>query len=197
MALKRTGARTGKSVVVTIRLDPRLDYICELIAASKRLPKSQLIETAIDEKLARMVSNTDQQQEKADIALRRFAEKHWHPDEIERLRLLVVNSKHLMSTEQSKIWALLQYVPRLWRGIWENHPGNQMIFKPGIEKPENLIVSRVHQVWQTLVEFLAEFPDFEMTDVSAREWIHRRLPTDEIIVPRDEQLSSSVMPPEF
>lgn len=75
------GSRLGRTETVSIRLDPRLNYLCELAARSQRRTKSSFIEATIDEKIHSMpINNWRDQREPETIGDR--ADYLWHVREV-------------------------------------------------------------------------------------------------------------------
>ena len=56
-APKGAGSKLGRTETVSIRLDPRLNYLCELAARSQRRTKSSFIEATLAEHIQTQVIN--------------------------------------------------------------------------------------------------------------------------------------------
>jgi hypothetical protein len=113
------GSRLGRTETVSIRLDPRLNYLCELAARSQRRTKSSFIEATIDEKIQSTPINTWRDQHESESIGDR-AEYLWHIRECQRLVSLGFVAPHLMTFEEQQIWALIRENGFFWRGTWRN-----------------------------------------------------------------------------
>lgn len=116
-ARKRGGGRLNRSETVTVRLDPKLNYLAEIAARAQRRTKSNLIEAALAEALNIIPINAlPSDQEPSTIA--ELAEDIWHVDEVERLKRLMITAPHLLTYEEQKIWAVICDHSYFWLGEW-------------------------------------------------------------------------------
>ena len=106
---KGAGSKLGRTETVSIRLDPRLNYLCELAARSQRRTKSSFIEATLAEHIQRQVINKwrnsdfdepDTFGERADVL--------WHVRESQRLVSLGIIAPELLTFEEQHIWALIE-----------------------------------------------------------------------------------------
>lgn len=119
---KATGGRSAKkrmqrTETVSIRLDPRLNYLCELAARSQRRTKSSFIEAAIAEKIDDMQIQNWRDTE-STLSLGDRADYLWHVRESERVVSLGLAAPHFMTIEEQEIWAVICENGYFWRGQW-------------------------------------------------------------------------------
>jgi len=119
--LKGSGSKLGRTETVSIRLDPRLNYLCELAARSQRRTKSSYIEATLAEHIQTQIINKwrdtgpdepDSFGDKADVL--------WHVRESQRLVSLGIIAPELMTFEEQQVWALIEENGYFWRGQWRS-----------------------------------------------------------------------------
>lgn len=106
------GGKLSRSETVTVRLDPKLNYLCELAARTQRRTKSSYIEWAIESTLRYAVVpgvNTPG-------SIQELAEALWDVDEADRLAQLAFNAPTLMTHEEQVMWRLVETNGFMWRG---------------------------------------------------------------------------------
>lgn len=146
--VEKGGGKLGRSETVTIRLDPKMNYLAELAARSQRRTKSSLIEAALTDAMNQIrVDVRPHANNQTTIA--QIADQVWHVDEAERLRRLVYFAPHLMSYEEQKTWAVIEKNCTFWLGEWRN-VGNE--FEHYVYSPEvnNLYLRAVEEHWDTI-----------------------------------------------
>ncbi|GGH39909.1 hypothetical protein [Cribrihabitans marinus] len=145
-ASKGSGSKLGRTETVSIRLDPRLNYLCELAARSQRRTKSSFIEATLAEQIQTQAINkwrdTGQDQpdtfgEKADVL--------WHVRESQRLVSLGIIAPELMTFEEQHIWALIEENGFFWRGQWR---GDVWRYQVSLD---DIIRDRVDKYWEDLL----------------------------------------------
>lgn len=143
---KGAGSKLGRTETVSIRLDPRLNYLCELAARSQRRTKSSFIEATLAEHIQTQVinkwRNSDFDEpntfgERADVL--------WHVRESQRLVSLGIIAPELLTFEEQHIWALIEENGHFWRGRWL---GNSWEFNVSLE---SIVRERVDKYWEDLV----------------------------------------------
>jgi predicted transcriptional regulator len=145
---RSASAKMNRSETVSIRLDPRLNYLCELAARSQRRTKSSFIEAAIDQKINEVVINTWRDMESASIGER--ADDLWHVRDHERLIALGIAAPHLMTFEEQEIWAVICETGHFWRGQWVDDGDRQRWdFKP---IGSALVRNRVKEEWEKIIK---------------------------------------------
>jgi hypothetical protein len=105
------GGKLSRSETVTVRLDPKLNYLCELAARAQRRTKSSFIEWAIDNALKYTVIPGTTGKSIADEA-----ESLWDVEEADRLAQLALYEPILMTHEEQVIWKLVESNGLMWRG---------------------------------------------------------------------------------
>src|SRR4029079_1516887 len=91
------GGKLSRSETVTVRLDPKLNYLCELAARAQRRTKSSFIEWAIDYALG-FVEVPNPTPTGKTIAL--AANELWDVDESDRLAQLAFYAPVLMTHDE-------------------------------------------------------------------------------------------------
>jgi hypothetical protein len=165
--IEKGGGKLGRSETVTIRLDPKMNYLAELAARSQRRTKSSLIEAALTDAMNQIrVDVRPHANNPTTIA--QIADQVWHVDEIERLRRLVHFAPHLMSYEEQKIWAVIEKNSTFWLGEWINY-GNDYehyVYSPVVN---NLYLPAVEQHWDAIkLIAIGELPSQSIPDVRIR-----------------------------
>ncbi|CUH82415.1 hypothetical protein [Tropicibacter naphthalenivorans] len=117
---KGAGSKLGRTETVSIRLDPRLNYLCELAARSQRRTKSSFIESMLAEQIQTLVINKWREPGYGDPStFGDAAETLWHVRESQRLVSLALIAPELMTFEEQHVWALIEENGYFWLGRWE------------------------------------------------------------------------------
>jgi hypothetical protein len=182
-AKPRQGGQLNRSETLTVRLDPKLNYLCELGARSQRRTKSSLVEAALATSLSLVpldprIRPGEEQQSIADLG-----EALWHVREVERLRRLALFAPHLMNYDEQRIWAVLSANGYFWHGAWEFYAPDQAIFRADAS-PDHLIVERVEQHWD------------EIKIVALHDKNPSSLPVPVYVIPWDDRLQYATMAPQ-
>jgi predicted transcriptional regulator len=147
------GGRLGRTETVTIRLDPKLNYIAELAARAQRRTKSSLIEAALADALN--VIRIDPRPSASNQAtFAQLGEQLWHVDEPERLRRLVEFAPHLMTFEEQKIWAVMTKNSNFWFGEWRELDAESEFYLVDCS-PGKLWMNRVELSWDVIKKVAA------------------------------------------
>lgn len=146
---RSAGGKLSRSETVSIRLDPRLNYLCELAARSQRRTKSSFIEAAIDEKIHSMQISSWRDTDKP-ITLGARADFLWHVREHERLISLGLAAPHLMTFEEQEIWSTISENGHFWRGHWVKD-GDRERWEWRC-RLSSIIRERVEELWPTIVK---------------------------------------------
>lgn len=142
-AQKPGGGKLGRSETVTVRLDPKLNYLCELGARAQRRTKSSFIEWAIANSLedVEVPSNPGGNFEKR--TLNDVSEQLWKVDEPDRVAALAISAPSLLTHEEQLVWRYVRENGFLWRGKY-NREGRW-----SWEIDENdLIIDRLRTHWE-------------------------------------------------
>lgn len=138
------GSRLGRTETVSIRLDPRLNYLCELAARSQRRTKSSFIEATIADRIdALPFRNWADTDNPTPIGER--ASYLWHVRESQRLSSLALIAPHLLTFGEQEIWELIRETGYFWRGQWQNDMWHWKC------EEGNLIRERVDELWDVLL----------------------------------------------
>lgn len=123
---RRGGAKLSRSETVTVRLDPKLNYLCELAARVQRRTKSSFIEWAIADslrsvELPEVTAHGDSYNDIREVTLKEKASELWHVDEADRVAALALIAPALLSHEEQLIWRLVRENGYLWKGKYDKH----------------------------------------------------------------------------
>lgn len=142
---KKGGAKLGRSETVTVRLDPKLNYLCELAARAQRRTKSSFIEWAIADSLGSVVlPEVPGFNGSYDVTLKERASELWQVDEPDRLAALALIAPALLTHEEQLIWRHMRENGLIWRG----HYGRQGEWTWSVSE-ESLIRDRLREHWDT------------------------------------------------
>lgn len=116
---KRGGGKLSRSETVTVRLDPKLNYLCELAARAQRRTKSSFIEWAVAESLTSVSlpdvgTSANWSGESSSIADHSMS--LWHVDEPDRIVSLALIAPALLTHEEQLIWRIVRENGSFWRG---------------------------------------------------------------------------------
>lgn|GEM_PF-1887659 len=144
--------RMQRTDTVSIRLDPRLNYLCELAARSQRRSKSSFIEAAIADKIDQMpIQNWRDEDSSRSLGDR--ADYLWHVRESERLISLGLAASHLMTFEEQEIWAIIAETGDFWRGWWQDE-GSHRVWRWRCEEA-SIDRTSVAEHWDTICKVAA------------------------------------------
>ena len=145
-APKGAGSKLGRTETVSIRLDPRLNYLCELAARSQRRTKSSFIEATLAEQIQTMVINKWRGSDFDDPnTFGERADMLWHVRESQRLVSLGIIAPELLTFEEQHIWSLIEENGHFWRGRWS---GNDWDFDVSLD---SIVRERIDECWKDLV----------------------------------------------
>jgi hypothetical protein len=150
---KRRGSTLNRSETVTVRLDPKLNYLCELAARSQRRTKSSLIEAAVVDAL-RWVRADPRRTDPPSESIAELSEALWHVDEVSRLCRLAAFAPNLMTYDEQRIWSVMSKSSFFWSGDWRELDLVTLYFHYDID-PQNLVLPRVEEHWD-LIKRIAE-----------------------------------------
>jgi hypothetical protein len=143
---KSGGGRLNRSETVTVRLDPKLNYLCELAARAQRRTKSSFVEWAIEKALDQvLILGSAPSFDGQDISISEQASSLWDVDEPDRIAALAFHAPSLMTHDEQLIWKLVRDCGLIWKGyysksngIWQWTPDNQSLMR-----------DRLHEHWDT------------------------------------------------
>jgi len=145
---KRGGGRLNRSETVTVRLDPKLNYLAEIAARAQRRTKSNLIEAALAQALNSVPIDPRPSEKKASTVAQ-LAEILWHVDEVKRLQQLMMAAPHLLTFEEQKIWAVICDHSYFWVGKWQPLNEDEEFFFVD-HNPARLWTEHVQEHWDNI-----------------------------------------------
>jgi len=141
------GGKLNRSETVTIRLDPKLNYLAELAARVQRRTKSSFIESAVAERIEQQPL-TPRNEDRTTIG--DMSENLWHVRDYERLIRLAEHAPHLMNFEEQEIWALIAENSMFWWGNWKGLSNGTEVFEWTVT-PSRVRRDQVASQWSALV----------------------------------------------
>jgi hypothetical protein len=142
---KKGGGKLNRSETVTVRLDPKLNYLCELASRSQRRTKSSFIEWAVAEALGSVYLNDlGDRDSEYSVTVKQHASDLWHVDDADRLVALALIAPTLLNHEEQMIWRLIRENGYIWRGRFDAR--GEWIWDV---RDENLIRDRLRDKWET------------------------------------------------
>lgn len=149
ISAKRGGGKLNRSETVTVRLDPKLNYLCELAARAQRRTKSSFIEWAVADSLRsvtlpEVTEYGESLGEMRDVNLQEKASELWHVDEADRVAALALTAPALMTHDEQLVWRLIKENGLLWRGSFDW--GDEWSWDL---KKDSLVKDRLREHWDT------------------------------------------------
>ena len=164
------GGRLNRSETVTVRLDPRLNYLCELAARAQRRTKSSFIEWAVEQALGSVVvPDSAGGWDSTPQNLADLSRQLWSVDEAERLIALAFRAPLLMDHDEQVLWRAIRANGWFWRGRYigvTNEGLENFVYEP---TEDNLIDERLRDRFHELKAFVlhndpnATVPGWERT----------------------------------
>ena len=124
---KTGGAKTSRSEIVTVRLDPKMRYLAELAARTQRRTLSSYIEWAIEESLKQVDLPFADGEKDLSVDTASAAEVLWDVEESDRFYFLARSLPGLLTHEEQVLWKLMQGANALWADAGGKHE-----IKPGV-----------------------------------------------------------------
>lgn len=145
VAVKKGGAKLNRSETVTVRLDPKLNYLCELASREQRRTKSSFIEWAIAEAMGSVQTSDGSGDSFSDSpTLKQMASKLWHVDEADRVVALALTAPTLLTHDEQIIWRWVRENGLLWRGRYDGRGDWTWEVRE-----DSLIRERLREHWET------------------------------------------------
>src|SRR6478735_8653941 len=146
---KGGGGKLSRSETVTVRLDPKLNYLCELAARAQRRTKSSFIEWAVEQSLSQTAvpGAADWNGDAQSVA--ELADSLWDVDEPDRLANIAFAAPTLMTHEEQVLWKVLCGYTYLWRGRWTSSNASQEEWTYEI-KADSLIRDHLREQFEKL-----------------------------------------------
>lgn len=119
------GAKLSRSETVTVRLDPKLNYLCELAARAQRRTKSSFVEWAVAESLKAIELPKTSEYDSdfggvGPVSIHEKSSNLWEVDESDRLIALAMIAPTLLTHDEQIIWKLVKENGYLWRGRYDS-----------------------------------------------------------------------------
>lgn len=148
LSRKSSGGKLNRSETVTVRLDPKLNYLCELAARAHRRTKSSYIEWAVAESLNGVALPNSKSAGWAENieTIKDRSEELWHVEEADRLVALALISPELLTHDEQLVWRLVKENGLLWRGRYDNE--GEWVW---VVSRENLIRDRLRNYWDLFI----------------------------------------------
>lgn len=146
---RRGGGKLNRSETVTVRLDPKLNYLCELAARAQRRTKSSFIEWAIEHALDDVPIPGERKNAAGHFPT--IADRSadlWDVEEPDRLMALAYLAPSLLTHEEQVMWKLITTSGWFWRGHWGGDNDDKWLWDT--ESRWNLIPERVRTEWDKI-----------------------------------------------
>lgn len=170
------GGKLNRSETVTVRLDPKLNYLCELAARAQRRTKSSFIEWAVAEAMGKVLLPEVREYVDSDdyreVSISERAGKLWHVDEPDRVVALALEAPALLNHEEQVIWKLLRENGFIWKGKYLSK--GEWSWSTN---EESLIRDRLRNHWSTFQQVARE----ELPPSSLPVWKETRDDPDDVI----------------
>jgi hypothetical protein len=118
------GAKLNRTETVTVRLDPKLSYLCELASRAQRRTKSSFVEWAVAEAIKNVELPEVLEFEDFDVSrtvtVSEKSAELWEVDEADRLVALALIAPALLTHDEQLIWKLIKECGYLWRGKYDS-----------------------------------------------------------------------------
>jgi hypothetical protein len=131
-----------------VRLDPKLNYLCELAARAQRRTKSSFIEWAIAESLRSVAVPGTKTFGDEPHNVDEISAELWDVDEADRLVALAYLAPALLNHEEQLVWKIITTSGWFWRGEWSDTPQQKWLY--ATEARRNLLMDRVRDCWDEL-----------------------------------------------
>lgn len=141
------GAKLNRSETVTVRLDPKLNYLCELASRAQRRTKSSFVEWAVAEavktvNLPEVVVFEDYDVARA-VTISEKSGELWEVDEADRLVALALIAPALLNHDEQLIWKLIRENGYLWRGSYDKSKN----WKWDVDQ-SSIVKDRLREKWE-------------------------------------------------
>lgn len=144
------GGKLSRSETVTVRLDPKLNYLCELAARAQRRTKSSFIEWAIENALSSVGIPGERKNAAGDLwTIQERNVDLWDVDEPDRFIALVALAPSLLTHDEQMIWKVISTSPFLWRGTWYDG-GDEEVWMWNANKPFTIVFDRLRDNWESI-----------------------------------------------
>lgn len=148
---KGGGGKLSRSETVTVRLDPKLNYLCELSARAQRRTKSSFIEWAIENALASVGIPGERKNAAGDLwTIEERNAELYDVDEPDRMVALVAFAPSLLTHEEQMIWKIIATSAFLWRGSYQDDGNGKEVWSWNPGKPYSVMLDRLRDNWESI-----------------------------------------------
>jgi hypothetical protein len=137
---KKAGGKLTRSETVTVRLDPQVRYLSELVARKHRRTLSSYIEWALLDCLNRETLRETGHGNLTEPPVIKIADQLWDVVEADRFANLVFSYPELLTHEEQRLWKIMRTSKFLWRESGDRDRINKA----------NLIIEHLRNVWDLL-----------------------------------------------
>jgi hypothetical protein len=177
------GGKLNRSETITVRLDPKLNYLCELAARAQRRTKSSFVEWAIDHALGAAWLPEVTGWNNEPMSVQDLAKHLWQVDEADRVMILALKAPALLTHDEQLIWRLVRENGSFW---WGSFTGPGQMFKWTLDE-ESLMFDRVRDKWALIKAVAAG----EKAESEMPSWCNYK-PSAETITLDDSDLSDDL-----
>ena len=158
----KSGSKLNRSETISIRLDPKLNYLCEIAARIHKKTKSSFIEWAIGNSMKEVFteSNTGDTYGILETNL-------WETNEAERLARLAVGYTNLLDYEGSLIWEIVRTHNIFWT---DREPNTGLPDEPIKYRGKYLRIDFLRKKWKDLKKIVLEELSEEEIEKLIEKW---------------------------
>lgn len=143
------GGKLSRSETVTVRLDPRLNYLTELAARAQRRTKSSFVEWAVETVLDEVSVPGTGGYNAEPSSIEDLASSLWDVDEADRLANLALYAPILLTHEEQVLWKVICNYIHVWRGGWRSINESEEEWTYDID-PQSLIRDRLRDTYEQI-----------------------------------------------
>lgn len=176
MKLARAGgAKLNRTETVTVRFDPKLNYLCELASRAQRRTKSSFVEWAVAEALKNVelpeVIEFEDFDNPRHVTISEKSGELWEVDDAERLVALALIAPALLAHDEQLIWKLIKENGAVWKGRYDG--SDEWTWDT---KSTSLIRDRLRENWEKFKAVAAgelpkdQLPTWNKTKRSSSQW---------------------------
>jgi len=108
------GERLTRTDVLTVRIDPRLNYLLEIAARFERRTKSSFAECVLEEAVTKKLEQLGGEVFGLDGRSEHLALLLWHPEPWCRLQILAERFPEAMTVQDEETWSFLNNAEIFW-----------------------------------------------------------------------------------
>lgn len=154
MKKARSGEKSTRSAIASVRFDPKLRYLAELAARKHRRSVSSFVEWAVENSLKTVVLyDGSSSQNDVPVTIEDEAHRLWDVSEPERLLRLAILYPELLTIEEQEIWKLIQDAGFLAPAKMHGSDGGATWLWPFLE---DRVFPEVRRRWPEIESLLAD-----------------------------------------